>query len=274
MKVNLKRRFVTKPEILRIMLIEASLVLAISIALAAFAGSISLIWLMFFPIRAALLPLFCRIYKRCDGYFALFEICKTDLHFDILSKNQSALCYFENLHLGARKSANAFFGSLSTKPAKDKENALKLYADVALICEYLSQIGLFRVFSASLILDFKYRSFILCVAIFTVLLRNIGSAKSAIFSFITLPQRAAVIFDAIIRELLKLWLSKTSFYLIIKKSQPAYFHFDRFVRISAYFWSYCFSIAMVFSKNKILAICGVMFMLSPYCLICHAAQSA
>ncbi len=266
MKVNINRQTVTKGKIFLILLLEAAVLLAISSAIAAFAKALPLAWLMFFPLLEILSPQFRRIYKKCDKLLPLVKSCKTNLPFDILANNQSTSQYFKILHSSAQSSAENFLCLLKPKAAKSK-SALQLYADISSFCKILSQVGIFRVFTSALILGVKHRSVIICVAIFAAVFPNFYSIKSAVFSFVTLPQRAAVIFDAILRAFCGIFLPKGFGHRLTRKNRPSYFHSDIFVRISAYFWSLCFSMMMIFSENNILALSGLAFMLSPYCLI-------
>ena len=278
MKTNSKKHTLTKPDISGILALETAVPLLLSALTAYIAESFSLFVLLFLPFSAIALSFFRYIYSKSDTLSPLFKIHRSLPSSDILSESQSSAEYFKSMHNNARKSAYNFLCMLTPNGISSK-SALQLYETITLFRGFLTQTNIFRIFSAALIFNSNHCNIMLSAAIPAALIsvhiciKTDFSVESAVCTFITLPQRATVIFDGILRALGKFFLSKTFLYKWITKSQYAYLHSDKFVCISTYFWAFFLSFILVFSKNKILAISGLLFMLSPYCMIYYNIAS-
>lgn len=268
MKSNIKNT-ITSNIISAIIAIETLIPLILSGLIAYLEKSILLGFLLFLPISAVILSVFEYAYSKSAKLLPFSSTLKSLSAISVPKIKCSPSIFFKSLHANARHYTFDLLCIICHKNSNTKSRS-ELYRNIAEFRAFLIQTSIFRMFPAALIFDDADRRIMIFTAISATLIppliQNHDKAL-ALCAFITLPQRSTVIFDGILRALGKFFLSKTFLYRFITKSQYAYLHSDRFVGISTYFWAFFLSAMLIFSKNRVLALSGLAFMISPLYMI-------
>lgn len=224
-------------------------------------------FLLFAPISSICLYLLHHMISNLKYFAPILKTKNRRAHIHQLLKTQSSTLYFKNLHHSARKTTTDILTLFIRKKHITSGNGL--YGTIDDFRQLLITASAFRIFYTALMFNKNVEIFMISTAIAGVIFsqRKKPAITTALADFITLPQRCAVIFDAMLRASLAVFFSKTFLYKWITHSKYSYIHSDRFIYLSSYFWSFSLCCILTFAHNDAIALSGLAFLFSPLYLM-------